>query len=59
MYTVFCVGANADTKNNIGKTPMQWAQRNLDDASNPGEKQCYEKVYEDTHFITHFDTTSQ
>ena len=47
--TVLCVGASADIKDSDGKTPLQWAKKNLARISNPEVKQQYQKVREDTH----------
>ena len=53
-----CLGARADIKDEDGKTPLEEAEQELAKTSNPEEKQRYEKVHEDTHTITHFDTAN-
>ena len=50
-----CLGANADIKANGKKTPLQVAEEELAKKSDSGEKQCFEKVHENVHTITHFD----
>ena len=59
VHTVLCVGANADIKDNKGRTPMQRAQEKLADELNPERKQHYEKVDDDIYIITHFEINSQ
>ena len=54
MHTVLCIGASADIADNSGRTPLELAQFNISGEVDPEKKQRYEKVYEDTHTITHF-----
>ena len=54
VCSVLCVGASTDIGNKYGETQLHVAQ--LADESDPETKQRYEKVHEDTHTITHFDT---
>ena len=53
VYFVF-LGANADMKA-FRQTPLEVAKERLGERSDPGGKQRYEEVHEDTHTIKHFD----
>ena len=44
-----CLGANADIKDDDNKTPLQVAEEELAQKSDPEERQRFEKVLEDTH----------
>ena len=43
------IGARADIKDDSGNTPLQWAEEELTEQSDPERKQRHEKVHEDTH----------
>ena len=51
VYLV-CLGASADIKNILRKTPLQVAEENSAVASGPEAKQHYEKVYMNTYHHT-------
>ena len=50
---IFHLGASADITNNNGETPLQRAEQDLANESDPQKRQCYEKVPQDTHTIKH------
>ena len=52
---ILCAGASPDIKDPLGKSPLEKAEKEMHKTSDPEEKQCYEKVNEDTYTITHFD----
>ena len=53
-----CLGASADVKDDDGKTPLQWAEKQLARKSDPKEKQHFEKVHQNAHTFTHFDVAN-